>query len=300
MAVARFPDRHAAFAAAVPLLAACLAAGLLNGAHAIEPGSDLAKQLQADRRLRMEHVIARSSQQIESPQIEGAALATAFRSRGVARGYLLQHAEALEDLNRAVELDPFNAQNYEDRARTYLKLREFKAAGEDLDMALGLDSKRWSAQRDKGRVAAYQSAFLDATFEFRRAWRLSDTDSSMYNAIWLDIVSRRAGLEETLLLDDWLAQIDPKRWPAPVMAMLRGTVSPEQSIAAAAAVDPRTALGQQCEAYFYAGQLHLIRGEAEQARAAFASAVATGAIEYLEYDWAMRELELMGPPPRYP
>jgi lipoprotein NlpI len=263
----------------------------------LEPDSDLAQQLQADRRQRLELTIARSSQQIEAADVEGAALAAALRARGVARGYLLQHAEALADLSRAVELEPFNPQNYEDRARTYLKAREFKAANADLDMVLGLDSKRWSAQRDKGRIAAYQNAFQDALFEFRRAWRLSDTEASMYNAIWLDIVSRRAGGDGAAVLDDWLAQIDPGRWPAPVMGMLRGIVSAQQSIAASAAIDPRKALGQRCEANFYAGQLYLIQGDAERANAAFTAAVATGAVEYLEYDWALRELELLQPKP---
>jgi lipoprotein NlpI len=296
MALARSPDICLSLRRRLhQLLLLCAAAGVLAGAHAVESDSDLAKQLQAERRQRMELTIARSSQQIESADVEGAALAAAFRARGVARGYLLQHAEALQDLTRAVELDPFNAQNYEDRARAYLKLREFPSAGADLDMALGLDSKRWSAQRDKGRIAAYQNAFQDAVFEFRRAWRLSDTASSIYNAIWLDIVSRRAGGEGAAVLDDWLAQIDAGKWPAPVLGMLRGTVSPEQSIAAAASIDPRKALGQKCEAYFYAGQAHLIRGEADQAKAAFAAAVATGSTEYLEYDWAVRELELMEP-----
>jgi lipoprotein NlpI len=294
MAVGRCPDVRRL---CVGLLAGWLAAGLPARAQALEPDSDLAQQLQADRRQRLELTIARSSQQIEAADVEGAALAAALRARGVARGYLLQHAEALADLSRAVELEPFNPQNYEDRARTYLKAREFKAANADLDMVLGLDSKRWSAQRDKGRIAAYQNAFQDALFEFRRAWRLSDTEASMYNAIWLDIVSRRAGGDGAAVLDDWLAQIDPGRWPAPVMGMLRGIVSAQQSIAASAAIDPRKALGQRCEANFYAGQLYLIQGDAERANAAFTAAVATGAVEYLEYDWALRELELLQPKP---
>jgi lipoprotein NlpI len=275
---------------AVAFLLAWIAAGAVC---AIEPQSDLARHLQAERRQRAELAIARTSQQIESSAVEGRALAAAFRARSVARSSLLQHAEALQDIAHAVELDPFNAGYYEDRARIHLKLREFKAAGADLDMALGLDSKRWSAQRDKGRLAAYQGQFLEAAGEFRRAWRLSDEETSIYNAIWVDIVERRGGGAGTAAVDDLLRELDPQRWPGPVLAMLREKLPPEEAVAAVRTTDPRAALPLRCEAHFYAGQVYLMRGETARAKAAFEAAVATGAVEYLEYDWALRELEML-------
>jgi lipoprotein NlpI len=276
-------------------LAAALVAWFTPGsAWAAEPESDLARHLQAERRQRAELTIARSSEQIESSAVDNRELAAAFRARGVARSNLLQHAEALEDISRAVELDPFNARYYEDRARAYLKLREFKSASADLDMALGLDSRRWSAQRDKGRLAAYQGQFFEASGEFRRAWRLSDDETSVYTAIWVDIVERRAGGPGTGAVDDLLAQLDPARWPAPVLGMLRGKLSPDEAVAAVRMSDPRAALPFRCEAHFYAGQFYLMQGETARARAAFEAAVATGVVEYLEYDWALRELEMMG------
>lgn len=277
---------HMGVALALVLLA-------VGGARAAEPQSDLARHLQDERRQRAELTIAHSSQRIESAEVEGRELAAAFRARGVARSSLLQHAEALQDIARAVDLDPFNPQYYEDRARTYMKLREFKAAGTDLDMALGLDPRRWSAQRDKGRLAAYQGQFLEASGEFRRAWRLSDDETSVYNAIWVDIAERRAGGAGTLAVDDLLAQSEPAHWPAPVLGMLRGKLSPEAAVAAVQMGDPRKALFLRCEAQFYAGQVHLLQGDQARARMAFEAAVATGAVEYLEYDWALRELELL-------
>ena len=295
MAGGRWPDPGSGRA----LLRAALIAWLALAAHghAFEPDSELARQLQAERRQRMESIIARNSEQIEAGAMEGRELAAAFRARGVARRALTQYGEALADLSQAVALDPFSAQNYEERARTYLRLRELAAAEADLDMALGLEPKRWSAERDKGRLAAYQGDFYRAWAQFQRAWRLADEQASVYNALWLDIAMRRAGGAGTPLLDEWLEQFQPDQWPAPVYRMLRGTLSPEDAIAAAAAADPRKSLQQRCEANFYAGQVYLMRGEPEQARAAFEAAVATGITEYMEYDWALRELELMGQRP---
>jgi lipoprotein NlpI len=75
--------------------------------------------------------------------------------------------------------------------------------------------------------------------------------------------------------------------------MLRGAISPTEAIRTAASIDPRKALQRLCEASFYAGQLYLIQGERDAAKAAFEAAVATGVVEYLEYDWALREMELL-------
>jgi lipoprotein NlpI len=275
----------------------CVGLALSASVPALEPDSELIRVLQAERRQRMELSIARASEQIESPGVEGKALAAAFRARAAARGQLLQHAEALDDFSRAIELDPFNPQYYEERARIYLRLREFNAASADLDMALGLDSRRWSAHRDKGRLAAYQRDFHLATTTFARALRMADDESAPYNALWLDIAARRAGGNPSRVLDEILGELPPGHWPEPVLKMLRGMRTPQEVIDSVALVNPRAALLQRCEAHFYAGELHLVRGEPEAARAAFEAAVATGVIEFLEYDWALRELELLDQPP---
>ena len=131
--------------------------------------------------------------------------------------------------------------------------------------------------------------------EFRRAFWLTDEETGRYNVLWLDIASRRAGGGGTAILDELLAQADdPGRWPVPLLRMFRSRLTAQQAVASASATDPRKSLLQKCEAWFYAGQLYLIGGERDQAKAAFEAAVATGAVEYLEYDWALRELELLG------
>jgi lipoprotein NlpI len=90
-----------------------------------------------------------------------------------------------------------------------------------------------------------------------------------------------------------LAQVDGQHWPAPVLQMFTGAISPADAIAGAKTPNPRETLMQQCEAFFYAGQKYLVDGQPEQARVAFQSAVATGVSEFMEYDWSVRELEMM-------
>jgi len=262
-------------------------------AGAIEPGSELAAQILAERRQALERAVYETSQVIESSQADGGELAEAFRARGIARSRLTQYAEALADFSRAIELDQVNVQYYEDRAITYLKLHEFKAASRDLDMALGLDTRRSSSFREKGRLAFYQGDFQLAAREFARALETASGEAVVYSAIWLHVAIKRGGLQGEAPLGEILAQIDPNRWPSLVLQMYTGAIQPEEVVASAVSPNPRNELLLKCEAYFYAGQEYLIRNQKKEARAAFDLALATGATEFLEYDWSARELELL-------
>jgi len=269
-------------------LCLCLAA---SAAGAVEPGSELAAQIQAERRQALERAVRETSKVIESSQADGPELAQVFRARGIARSRLLQYAEAAEDFSRAIELDQVNPQYYEDRAIIALKLRELKAASRDLDMALGLDTKRSSAFREKGRLAFYQGDFALAAREFARALETASGEAVVYTAIWLHLAIQRGGLGGEAPLAAILAQIDHNRWPTPVLLMYTGAMQPEETVASAVSPNPRHELLLKCEAYFYAGQEYLVRNQKEKARAAFELALATGATEFLEYDWSARELE---------
>jgi lipoprotein NlpI len=264
-----------------------------SSAWALGPDSDLARQMRAQQRQAAERAIAQATLQIESAAIDDKQVAAAFRARGLARSRLGQYAEAAMDLSRAVELDPFNPLYYEDRAIAHLKLREFRQADLDLEMALGLDRHRPAAQREKGRLAFYRGDYEAAAQAFTRLAREAEGQVFVYSVLWLELAIRRGSLKRPsqLALAEQVAGAGG--WPAPLVQMYRGAVQPEQAIAAATAVDPRVSLGQQCEAYFYAGQVYLIGQQPQQAKAAFEAAVATGVTDFLEYDWAVRELELM-------
>ena len=266
----------------------------VSGAHAVEPGSDLAVTLQMQRRQTAEQAIAQATLQIESGTLDDKQLAAAFRTRAVARNRLLQYAEAVMDLSHAVELDPFNPLYYEDRAVTYLKLREFRPADLDLEMALGLDSERPAAQREKGRLAFYRGDYEQAAQHFTRLARFAAGQTFVYSVLWLELAIRRGALPRQSRLGLAEGELGAGQWPAPIIQMQMEKMEPAQAIAAAAAPDPRVALMQQCEANFYAGQEYLIRHQPQQARAAFEAAIATGETDFLEYDWAVRELERLG------
>jgi len=256
-----------------------------------EPLSDLARQVRDERQQTFERVIQQTSARIEKGDVEGKDLAELFRNRGVARNYMLQYPEALQDFSRAVEIDQVNPQYYEDRAITHIKLREYEAAARDLDMALGLDSKRASAYREKGRLAFYRKDYYAASQEFSRALQRAEGDQVVYAVMWLEMALRRGNIGGQGPIGVVAAQMPPDQWPTPVVQMLAGQMEPEAAIDAATVMNPRQTLMRQCEAYFYAGQQYLILGDKDKAKAAFQAAVATNVTEFLEYDWSVRELE---------
>jgi lipoprotein NlpI len=274
------------FALAVPALCASQATG---------PSAEELARAAETKRKSLTGEIDRLTADIDSGRLPGKQLAEAFRYRGIAFSRLSQNARAVEDFAKAIELDPLNPEYYEDRAITYLKLRDFARAQTDLAMALGLDSKRPTAHREEGRLASYRDEQARAARSFAQALENDSGMGAVYAAIWTHIALMRSGLNASSPLPPFAEALPPTLWPAPVIQMLTGAIRPEEAVAMAQSPDVETDQAQKCEAYFYAGQQYLLDQKPEAAKPAFEAAVATGMTEFLEYDWALRELELMKP-----
>jgi lipoprotein NlpI len=266
---------------------------LVTLSHAVEPSSEELAQVAAKKQRSLASRIEALTNEIESGRLEGKDLADAYRLRGVAYSELDDNERSVRDFSSAIELEQVTVQYYEDRAIGYLRLRKFAEANTDLDMALGLDTKYPPAHREKGRLSAYQGEWDSAARSFSLAMQNDQGMGAAYGAIWLQVAAIRAGLDGTSPLPQLAAALPPAQWPAPIVQMLLGKISPEQAVAAADNRDPATYLEQQCEAYFYVGEYYMAQRDTERARAAFEATVATGVTEFLEYDWARRELELM-------
>ena len=253
---------------------------------------ELARAAEAKRTSLVDEV-SRLTAAIDPGRLRGKELAEVFRYRGIAFSRLNQNERALEDFDKAIELDQLNPEYYEDRAITYLKLRDLSRAQTDLAMALGLDSKRPSAHREEGRLASYRSEHARAARSFAMAMDHDQGIGVVYAAIWLHVAAMRGGFNASSPLRSFAEGLSTAQWPAPVIRMFTGAIQPEEAIALAQSPDVDTDQAQKCEAYFYAGQQYLLDRKPDAAKTAFEAAVATGMTEFLEYDWALRELELM-------
>lgn len=281
-------DRCAALLALIVALTAAVPCAAQAG-----PSAEELAQTAERKRASLVDRVDRLSKEIDSGRLQDKDLAEVFRLRGIAYSHLTQNERAAAELSKAIELDGFNPQYYEDRAITYLKLREFAKAQTDLAMALGLDRKRPTAYREEGRLGSYQGDHARAARGYALAMENDNGMGVLYAAIWLHIAVARGALNVPSPLAPYAAALPPSQWPAPVVQMLIGTIQPDQAIALADAPDADTYQAQKCEAYFYAGEYYLAQQSPETAKAAFEAAVATGVTDFLEYDWALRELELM-------
>ena len=75
-------------------------------------------------------------------------------------------------------------------------------------------------------------------------------------------------------------------WPYPVVELFLGRCSPEMTLKAASKPDDR------CEAQFYIGEWHLLRGNRASARIALANASAACPKAFMEHRGALAELRM--------
>lgn len=63
----------------------------------------------------------------------------AYNNRGIARFNLEQYAEAVNDFNRAIELNPVFTQAYNNRGNARYKLNDYQGAMADYSQAIELN-----------------------------------------------------------------------------------------------------------------------------------------------------------------
>jgi tetratricopeptide (TPR) repeat protein/DNA-binding winged helix-turn-helix (wHTH) protein len=181
--------------------------------------------------------------------------ASAFFARGLLYRTKGDLDHAVADYSEAIRLDPKLARAYVSRGWAYeLKLDQDHALA-DYDEATRLDPKLGLAHFGRGRAYLLAGSLAQAQTEFKRVTELNPT--SAYPAIWLDIAERRGNLPSHF--EQAAKQFNMKAWPAPVVRLLLGELTPVQARAAA------ETKSQVCEANFYSAELALSQNAREQA-----------------------------------
>jgi lipoprotein NlpI len=111
-------------------------------------------------------------------------------------------------------------------------------------------------------------------------------------ALWVDIVRQRSNLPTRL--SQATSEIDMTAWPAPIIRMFLGQITPAALLAAANDPDASKKKGQVCEANFYSGQLALRRGAKDEAARLFQLAARDCPKSYDEWLAANAELKTLG------
>jgi lipoprotein NlpI len=231
--------------------------------------------------------------EIESGRLSRRQMVRAYVERAWKLERLERYAEAVQDAERALDLDPDDGEALETKAADLSSLRKFDEALEAYRVAEKRTPDSKELLYGRGRLYYYWGKYAEAEQDLRRALGVAGSHEYSYYLAWLYMASVRAGKEGSREIEPFLSDGSRSEWPGPVVDMFLGSLAPEELLAIAQRTDERTAVLQQCEAQFFIGQYHLLKGQNDQAELAFRKSRATGIRQYMEYQYSGWELDAL-------
>jgi lipoprotein NlpI len=206
-------------------------------------------------------------------------MAEAYDSRGDAYLNKGDDDRAIADLNKSIQLDPKSSLPYHNRALVYVRRGEYDRAIAGFSQAIQLNPKLVDHFYDRGStyllVGATSKALVDLTQG--NALDPKNTDT----ILMLEIALKRSNLPSRLA--QTTLGVDMTKWPAPIIRLYLGQLTPEAVRVAAADPDAKTETDQVCEANFFLGELALQRGDKDDAIRLFQLAAADCPKSSVEY-----------------
>jgi lipoprotein NlpI len=216
--------------------------------------------------------------------------ANALNGRGAAYRATGDLDRAGADYNEAIRLDPKSGQAFVGRGDVFSSRGDFERAIADFNEAIRLNPKSSVAYFARGRSYLFAGSVEKALADLNQA--SAHAPENAYLALWVDIVSRRNNLPSRLAQTS--SQIDMTAWPAPVVRLFMGQMTPAAVLAAADDPDATKKKGQVCEANFYSGELSLTKGLKDEATRLFRLAASDCPHGFNEWDAAKAELKALG------
>jgi lipoprotein NlpI len=216
--------------------------------------------------------------------------ADAVRDRGVAWYRKGNYDQAISDFNKAIGLDPKFAYAFYNRGDAYRDKGDYDLAIADYGEAIRLVPNYGPAFLSRGIANVYAGSLHQALADLDRAGELLPKDTNA--ALWRDIVAKRGHLPSRL--PELVSRLDMTKWPAPVVRLFLGEMTPASLLAAADDPDVTTRKGQVCEANFYSGEFALQQGAKEEAARLFGLAAALCPRSFIAFVATNAELKALG------
>jgi lipoprotein NlpI len=197
---------------------------------------------------------------------------------------------AISDYTEAIRLEPKYTEAYNGRGRAYEINGELDRAISDYSMAISLNSENGSAYAGRGLAYLYRGSPVEALADLTKASELDP--KSVENALWVDIVRQRSNLPSRLA--EAAAKIDMKAWPAPLIRMFLGQMTPAAVFLVADDPDADKKRVQACVANFYTGELALRTGGKSDAVRLFRLAQSGCPHDVTAWSAANAELKALG------
>jgi PQQ-dependent catabolism-associated CXXCW motif protein len=216
--------------------------------------------------------------------------ADAYSKRGNAYREKGEFGYAIDDYTEEINLNPQNkSAAYVTRGMAYFAIGDHEHAIDDYDRAITIEPKYHWSYYVRGIANFYAGSFLKAFDDLDQASKLKP---DAYTWIWLEILNKRTS--QPSRLEHALTQIDMSKWPAAVIRLYLGKLTPAEVRAAAESGDANTGKGQVCEANFYTGELALLQGAKEEAGRLFRLAAASCPGDFIERAAAVTRLRTLG------
>jgi lipoprotein NlpI len=237
----------------------------------------------------LDRAIADYSQAINlSPNV-----AEYYYSRGVTYRRKGDVDRAIADYSQAISIDPKSGDAFYNRGLAYRYKGDNDRALADFNQAISLDPQDGDLYKSRGRVNLYTGAVPKALADFNQAAALNPKDP--YAALWVEIVGQRNNLPSRLMQAS--SQLDMTKWPAPIIGLFLGQMTPAAVLAAADDPDAAKKRGQICEANFFSGELSLMKGANAEAIRLFRLAASDCLDSFPEWYAAKAELKALGAAP---
>jgi lipoprotein NlpI len=218
-------------------------------------------------------------------------MAVAYHNRAFAWHHKGDLDRAIADYDEAIELNPNFYSAYAGRANVYASMGELDRAIADRDFAFDLELTARQTNLHffyLGVLHFRKGDLLSAAADFATVPLSFGESKYPYAALWEEIALRRLGLPGELATAR--AELDRYEWPAPIVDFYLGEISLPALLAAAENTGQGPSSGPVCEANFYAGELAIIAGDKDDARALLQRAREICPIWYVEHGAAETEL----------
>lgn len=202
------------------------------------------------------------------------------------------YAQAIADLDRAVALEPAFADAWFARGWALEKSGDERKAVHDYGRTIDAQPDHAFALFSRGFLNLYGGKPRDAVVDFVRTQGVANDDSlRMYTHLWLYLSRSRAGQPAKPPLKDAAARENLARWPGPLVLHFMDAMD-ESAVLNAIEQGPKAGLKERrATGYYFLGISAQMAGQVDQARRYFEKTLATGAVDFRQYDAAKRELD---------
>ena len=240
-----------------------------------------------DQKADFDHAIADANEAIRLDPKSAAA----YEMRGKAYGYKGDIEHSLADYDQAMRIDPKGAaQVYNLQGLAFMANDDLARAVAAFSRSIQSDPQEFDAYFNRGRANLYVGALPKAIEDYKHA--LAITPGFPYTPLWLDIAEARSKVPSTL--QQAIAKLNMKDWPAPIVRMYLGLMTPAAVLAAADDPNAAKKTGQVCEANFYSAEWALRQGAKADALRQFGAAMHDCPKTFIEGNAAALELTAVG------